>query len=73
MIIEEREKHLFEDMLNSHDIVANHPRKDEEYKDAVATMKPYWGDWKSTYNWIDSRPPFSSIPDPKDQHVEPRS
>ena len=54
MIIEEEEEHLFEDMLKAHDVVANHPRKDEEYKDAVAAMKPYWGDRKGTYDWIDS-------------------
>lgn len=52
-MIEEREEHLFEHMLKSHDVVANHPQEDEEYKDAVAAMKPYWGDWKGTYDWID--------------------
>jgi len=53
-VIRQGEKYLFEKMLKSHNVVTNHPQKDEEYMDAVAAMKPYWGDRKGTCDWIDS-------------------
>jgi len=47
------EEELFQQMLDSQDIVASHPRQNEDCIKAVAALKPYWGDREGTFDWTD--------------------
>ena len=50
--INQDEDGLFHDMLTSQDIVECHPRNSEACINAVATLKPYWKEWRGLLDWI---------------------
>lgn len=44
---------LFQEMLQSQNIISGHPRKDAPYLQAVASLKSVWTEVPGVFNWVD--------------------